>query len=99
MNGIPYSIYINRNKFLNFGGYDESFTKGYEDWEFNLRLIFQKMNGQKISLPVFNYYISSQGMLKKDSNKNHVDIFNKIVKKHSKHLYINYLTNELISKN
>ena len=85
MNGIPYSIYINRKIFLNCGGYDESFTKGYEDWEFNLRLIFKKINGQKIPQPVFNYYISSSGMLKKDSNKNHNIIFNKIINKHSKH--------------
>ena len=36
------TLFILIENLLNCGGYDESFAKGYEDWEFNLRLIFKK---------------------------------------------------------
>lgn len=82
MNGIPYSIFISRKLFLSINGYDESFRMGYEDWEFNLRLLYKSIEAKKLNKATFHYFVSHKGMLNNISKKLHSKIFLDIIQKH-----------------
>lgn len=82
LNQIPYCILIKRTSWEYVGGYDESFTKGYEDWEFNIRLGLNNMHGIVVEEPLFHYRISKSGMLMGTSAALHAQLWDKIQKKH-----------------
>ena len=86
LNQIPYSIFIPRNNWNKFGGYDENMKLGYEDWEFNIRLGSYNKFGIRLAKPIFHYNVSYSGMLISKSSKYHAQIFNYIIKK-NKNLY------------
>ena len=54
------------------GGYDENMKIGYEDWEFNIRLSKNGYYPSKIDEALFYYSVSSEGMLKSQSDKNYI---------------------------
>jgi hypothetical protein len=56
---------------------------GYEDWEFNLRLISAGYVGVEIPKPLFIYTVSSQGMLMSHSSLRHAALWRRIRQKHS----------------
>ena len=59
LNQIPYSIFIRKDLWYKYGGYDENMILGYEDWEFNIRLgAFEKF-GKRLAKPLFHYNVSS----------------------------------------
>jgi glycosyltransferase involved in cell wall biosynthesis len=63
-NQLPYCMLFPKLIFHQHGGYDENLRQGFEDWEFNIRLITGKQKFSKLDEPVFNYTISNSGMLK-----------------------------------
>ena len=81
LNQIPYSIFIRKNIWNKYGGYDEDMILGYEDWEFNIRLGFYERFGKRLAKPLFHYNVSSSGMLLSKTSKNHCKIWKYIISK------------------
>jgi glycosyltransferase involved in cell wall biosynthesis len=83
-NQIPYCILMPKFIWEILGGYDESMIKGYEDWEFNIRLGINGYHGLVVQEPLFHYRVSSDGMLKRISIYAHLDLWKYIQKKHQR---------------
>jgi glycosyltransferase involved in cell wall biosynthesis len=81
-NVTGYNKLIRKTAWQRAGGYDESMRDGYEDWEFNLRLISSGYRGIEIPKPLFIYHTSTQGMLMSHSSHMHAELWRRIRKKH-----------------
>jgi glycosyltransferase involved in cell wall biosynthesis len=81
-NTIGYSMLMRKAAWLKIGGYDESMRDGYEDWEFNLRLIAAGYAGIEVPKPLFLYTASTQGMLLGHSSHKHAATWRYIRQKH-----------------
>ena len=77
-NQIPYAILIRRAIWEDIGGYDETMRKGYEDWEFNIRLGGSGHYGAVVPKPLFHYRVASTGMLLAQSNQLHGELWSDI---------------------
>lgn len=82
-NQLPYCLLMQKSLWEKMGGYDEKMKLGYEDWEFNIRLGMNGYYGIELEEPLFNYYVSSAGMMKSMSDKNYISILRNIRKKHN----------------
>lgn len=71
LNQLPYCLLMPKRLWTEAGGYDESMHKGYEDWEFNIRLGTLGYFGQRVPQPLFHYRVSASGMLISKSNRLH----------------------------
>ena len=85
-NQIPYCIFIDRDLWEKYGGYDEDMKLGYEDWEMNIRLGSKNIFGYKLDLPLFHYNVCHEGMLISTSSKYHSKIW-KTIKDKNRSLY------------
>lgn len=92
-NGAIGNSLFKRIDFLNSGGYDENMKRGYEDWEFFIRLLKNGGNCFVINEPLFNYRKKEISTTSK-SNKYKYEILHYIFTKH-KDLYFS-VYNELI---
>jgi GT2 family glycosyltransferase len=81
-NIVGYSMLIRKSAWLKAGKYDESMRDGYEDWEFNLRLIGTGYLGIEIPKPLFLYTASTQGMLLGHASHRHAATWRRIRHKH-----------------
>lgn len=86
LNQMPYCILLPKELWERVGGYDQSMRRGYEDWEFNIRLGAAGYYGAVVPRPLFHYRVTSGGMLISQSNRIHGDLWAQIQAKH-KHLY------------
>ena len=86
LNQLPYSIFISRDNWNKYGGYDEKMKLGYEDWEFNIRLGSQNQYGIRLPQPLFHYNVSNSGMLLSKTSKYHAQIVFYIMNK-NKEIY------------
>ncbi len=82
LNQMPYCLLLPRSVVKGVGGYDESMRKGYEDWEFNIRLGSRGFFGHVVPRPLFHYRVSSGGMLISQSNRLHGALWGQIQQKH-----------------
>lgn len=82
LNQMPYCILLPKSVWQSLGGYDASMRKGYEDWEFNIRLGLNGHFGHVVSKPLFHYRVSSGGMLISQSNRLHGHLWAEIQRKH-----------------
>ena len=83
-NQIPYCIFFRKNIFDNNFRYDEKMKKGFEDWDLNIRLGARGDYGKCLNKNLFNYNVSKQGMLIKNTLSNYSQIFRYIRKKNKK---------------
>ncbi len=81
-NQLPYSLVVPKRLWEEVGGYDLSMRKGYEDWEFNIRLGERGYHGVVLPEPLFHYRILSGGMLKSISNHSHSQLWALIRERH-----------------
>lgn len=81
-NVLGYSMLMRKRAWRKAGGYDETMRDGYEDWEFNIRLIFAGYRGIEIPKPLFIYNVSPQGMMMSHSSRLHGKLWRGIRKKH-----------------
>lgn len=81
LNQLPYCLMYPRQAWRAIGGYDETMRRGYEDWEFNIRLSRHGYKGEVIREPLFHYRVSDTGMLKSISQKLHGALWRSIQKK------------------
>jgi len=85
VNQLPYCMLYPKQAWRELGGYDEDMRLGYEDWEFNIRLGIHGYVGVVVKRPLFNYRVSSSGMLKSVSGNRHGMLWAYIQKKHKQH--------------
>lgn len=83
-NQIPYCIFFRKKIFDNNFRYDEKMKKGFEDWDLNIRLGARGDYGKCLNKNLFNYNVSKQGMLLKNTLSNYSQIFRYIRKKNKK---------------
>jgi glycosyltransferase involved in cell wall biosynthesis len=81
-NRLPYSLLLRKSAWQNAGGYDPSMRDGYEDWEFNIRLILAGHTGLHIDDPLFVYHVSPDGMLMSRSARRHGRLWRAILERH-----------------
>lgn len=77
-------------------GYDESFRKGFEDWEFWLSLVENGYKWRVVKEPIF-YYRRKKSSMITSSNKSRVEINTNIYNKH-KSLYKNEDIDEVLER-
>ncbi len=77
-NQMPYCLMLPKALWAEIGGYDESMRRGYEDWDFNIRLGATGCTGVVVPEPLFHYRVSSGGMLLSTSTKHHGDLWRQI---------------------
>lgn len=77
-NLIPYCILIPKLMWEKAGGYNEQMTKGFEDWEFNVRLGRLGYHGFRVPGAILHYNVSNSGMLKSKSLKHYSEIWREI---------------------
>lgn len=83
LNQMPYCLLLRSSVWADIGGYDETMLRGYEDWEFNIRLGACGHHGIVVPLPLFHYRVMSTGMLLSRSNKLHRELWREIRYKHA----------------
>ena len=71
------------------GRYDEAMIKGYEDWEFFIRLLRHSGEAYVIQEPLFNYR-QKEKSLRKDANLVKYDIWHYIFMKHQSLYSVHY---------
>jgi len=81
LNQIPYSLLMRRSLWKKLGGQDETMRRGYEDWEFNIRLGACGHTGVVVPSPLVHYRVSSKGMLLTHSNQLHGELWSEIQRK------------------
>ncbi|MDX9861973.1 MAG: glycosyltransferase [Rhodospirillales bacterium] len=81
LNQLPYCLLLPKAVWHELGGYDESMRRGYEDWEFNIRLGRHGVFGAPLRKPLFHYRVSQRGMLKTLSRPRHGILWRDIQKK------------------
>lgn len=82
LNQLPYSLLMRRAAWERVGGYDETMRQGYEDWDFNLRLIMSGSAGGLMPEPLFIYRVAEGGMLLSKSARRHGELWACIRAKH-----------------
>ena len=83
LNQLPYCLMLKKTAWVAAGGYDETMRRGYEDWEFNIRLGAMGYFGVAVAEPLFHYRISQSGMLLSTSNKVHGELWLSIRQRHA----------------
>lgn len=83
LNQLPCCMLIRKAAWAEVGGYDEAMRAGYEDWEFNIRLMKAGWCGQRMPEPLFNYRVAPDGMLMSTSARKHGRIWRSIRQKHA----------------
>lgn len=82
LNQLPYCLLMRRRVWEEAGGYDESMRRGYEDWEFNIRLSKAGRHGMALEQPLFVYRVRKSGMLNSISRESHAQLWRFIQNKH-----------------
>lgn len=83
LNQLPYSLLMPKEIWKKVGGYDETMRRGYEDWEFNIKLGINGYYGVVVPRPLFHYRVTSGGMLLSRSNSLHGELWREIQDKHA----------------
>lgn len=82
VNEAPYCMLMRRALVARAGGYDETMREGYEDWEFNIRLMGLGARAAIVPEPLFRYRVRQRGMLKSRTMGQHVQIWRAIRARH-----------------
>ena len=99
-NQIPYCALFRKSVLSTKFRYDEKMKKGFEDWDLNIRLGASGFYGKCINKNLFNYNVSKQGMLLKNTLSSYSEIFRYIRNKnYSEYNFISILKNYIKWKN
>lgn len=82
VNEAPYCMLMRRDLVARAGGYDETMREGYEDWEFNIRLVGLGARAAVLPEPLFLYRIRAGSMLRATTMRRHVEIWRAIRRRH-----------------
>ena len=79
----PVTTLIRRHAFEAAGGFDESLTGGYEDWDLWLRLIEQGFRGVRVREPLFVWRRHSPTTMVMNTIKNHEALYRALMDRHA----------------
>ena len=82
LNQLAYALLMRKQAWTRVGGYDETMRDGYEDWDFNLRLIISGSNGALLPNAHLIYRVAEGGMLLSKSARKHGELWARIRCKH-----------------
>ncbi|MBI3436297.1 MAG: glycosyltransferase family 2 protein [Proteobacteria bacterium] len=77
-NVLSYGMLFRKSAWEKVGGYNVAMREGYEDWEFNVHLIAAGYRAVEVHKPLFNYFISGEGMLMSRSGRMHATLWRRI---------------------
>ena len=83
LNQLPYCVLIPKAVWEEVGGYDQTLRRGYEDWEFSIRLGARGKFGVVVPEPLFHYRVREAGMLKSVSSNLHGQLWGEIQQRNS----------------
>ena len=88
-----------KSDWVNCGGYDEGMRKGYEDWEFFIRLLKSGGNAKIVQEPLYNYRKRKESTTKV-ANKNKYELLHYIYTKHKDLtiMYYDVFISDLLSR-
>lgn len=75
LNQLPYCLLQRKADWRRLGGYDEAMRRGYEDWDYNIRLGDQIGDGIVVPRALFHYQVARTGMLLSLSNGVHGELW------------------------
>jgi glycosyltransferase involved in cell wall biosynthesis len=98
-------ILFRKKDAIKIGGYDENMKMGWEDWDFNLRLMFLGGTATVVEEPLYNYLKRTDSTTTR-ANKNkhyllklmylkHKELYKANFEEFVNHVYLNYLDDNL----
>ncbi len=78
----PVTALVRRDRFEAVGGFDETMTRGYEDWEFWIRLSGRGWRGVRVTKPLFNWRRHSNDTMIHDAVAKHEELYDQILERH-----------------
>lgn len=83
-NKFPYSVMIPKLAIDWESPYCEDFRLGLEDWDFNLNMLERGFVPVRVEKPLFNYFVSENGMFRQHTERNYFSIWIKIIRKRNR---------------
>lgn len=77
----PVTALVRRECFESVGGFDETMTAGYEDWEFWLRVAEHGRRGVRVQQPLFVWRRHSHTTMVMGAVRRHDDLYRQIIKR------------------
>lgn len=78
----PVTCLIRRDRFEAVGGFDESMTEGYEDWDLWLRFAERGWRGERWPEPMFNWRRHSHQTMIDDAVAKHEALYRRLLENH-----------------
>lgn len=78
----PVTCLIRRDKFEAVGGFDQTMTEGYEDWDLWLRFAEQGWRGERWPEPLFNWRRHSHQTMIDDAVARHEALYRRLLENH-----------------
>lgn len=94
----PVTALVRRECFESAGGFDESMTLGYEDWELWVRLSSRGLRGVRVREPLFNWRRHTDITMVMEAVTRHEQLFGFIADKH-KDLYARHAAEVIARSN
>lgn len=79
----PVTTLIRREAFERVGGFDETLTQGYEDWDFWIRLSGLGYRGVRVREPLFVWRRHSENTMAMAAAKRHASLHDGMMRRHS----------------
>lgn len=78
----PVTALVRRERFEAVGGFDESMTRGYEDWDLWLKFATRGWRGVRVREPLFVWRRHSESTMVMQAVQRHADLFAMLVERH-----------------
>jgi glycosyltransferase involved in cell wall biosynthesis len=78
----PVTCLIRRDRFEAVGGFDETMTEGYEDWDLWLRFAERGWRGARWPEPLFNWRRHSRQTMIDDATARHEKLYRRLLENH-----------------
>lgn len=78
----PVTCLIRRDRFEAVGGFDETMTEGYEDWDLWLRFASRGWRGARVREPLFNWRRHSHQTMIDDAVARHEALYRRLLENH-----------------
>lgn len=78
----PVTALVKRECFEQLGGFDESMTRGYEDWEFWIRCVERGWRGVRVPEPLFIWRRHSEVTMVMEAVQRHDELVASIIERH-----------------
>ena len=94
----PVTTLLRRDVFDQLHGFDETMTRGYEDWEFWIRVMEHGYRGVRVREPLFVWRRHSHTTMVMEAVTRHDELFRQIIERHAE-TYTRRATDIIVSSN